>query len=183
MADFISIADNPTPSGATVFDFETPDQARLRGATFRTENARGTAVLLSGRSEFIEKYFEVVKELQARRFNVATMDWRGQGLSMRLLPEKEKGHIPDFGAFRSDLQCFIDTQVAPHFDGPYVLVTHSMGGAPSLQLLADGYDFFPLRPLCADDAVVLQSSQARDGQRTCRSCRSRWMVKAVRARR
>lgn len=66
------------------------------------------------------------------------MDWRGQGLSERALPVREKGHIRDFGAFRSDLALFFEGVVRSALPGPYVLLTHSMGGTPALQMLADG---------------------------------------------
>lgn len=104
---------------------------------------------MAGRSEFIEKYFEVIDELMARGFSVATMDWRGQGLSARLLPVSLKGHITDFGAYRADLRLFTERIAQKRFAGPLVLMTHSMGGAPALQLLADGYDAFAAAVLCA----------------------------------
>lgn len=104
---------------------------------------------MAGRSEFIEKYFEVVRDLQARGLSVATMDWRGQGLSERLLPIREKGHILDFGHYRSDLRQFTEEVARKRFAGPLFLMTHSMGGAPGLQLLADGYDAYAAAVLCA----------------------------------
>lgn len=149
MAEFIRIEGNPVPTGGEVFDFSGADGGRLRGATFPAPDARGAVVLVSGRSEFIEKYFEAIGDLQARRFSVATMDWRGQGLSERLLPVSEKGHITDFGAYRADLRRFVEEIARPQFVGPLVLLTHSMGGAPALQLLADGYDAFRVAVLCA----------------------------------
>ncbi len=66
------------------------------------------------------------------------MDWRGQGLSERLLPVREKGHIQDFGVFRSDLRVFMTEIVKKRMPGPYILLAHSMGGLPALQSLADG---------------------------------------------
>lgn len=116
---------------------------------FEIENARAGVVLVSGRSEFIEKYFEVARDLQARGFSVATMDWRGQGLSDRLLPEREKGHILDFGTFRADLKKFTEEVARKRFCRPLFLFTHSMGGVPALQLLGDGYDAFDAAVLCA----------------------------------
>jgi len=104
---------------------------------------------MAGRSEFIEKYFEVVGELLARRFSVALMDWRGQGLSERLLPISVKGHITDFGAYRADLRLFTENVAKKRMGKPLVLMTHSMGGAPALQLLGDGYDAFAAAVLCA----------------------------------
>ncbi len=77
------------------------------------------------------------------------MDWRGQGLSERLLPIREKGHIQDFGVFRSDLRLFAEQIVSKQLPGPYVLLAHSMGGTPALQLLADGDQTYCAAVLCA----------------------------------
>jgi lysophospholipase len=44
---------------------------------------RGSVVVSPGRSEPIEKYFEVVQDLLDRGFVVLVHDWRGQGLSHR----------------------------------------------------------------------------------------------------
>ena len=125
------------------------DGGYLRGALFPAKNHRATAVLMSGRSEFIEKYFEVCADLNARGISVAMMDWRGQGLSERLLPVREKGHIQDFGVYRSDLAKFTEEIATKEFAGPYILMTHSMGGPPGLQLLADGNTNFKCAVLCA----------------------------------
>lgn len=153
MPDFIRIETNQVPRGGEVFDFKGADGGRLRGAVFPAQNPRGGVVLMAGRSEFIEKYFEVVNDLLARRLSVATMDWRGQGLSERLLPVSEKGHITDFGVYRADLRKFTDEVARQRFSGPLFLMTHSMGGLPALQLLADGYDAF--------DAAVLSAPMTR----------------------
>ena len=149
MADFISIPGNPAPPGGEVFDFSGADGSTLRAAVFEAPKARGGVVLMAGRSEFIEKYFEVVSELMDRGFSVATMDWRGQGLSARLLPISVKGHITDFGAYRADLRLFTEEVARKRFAGPLLLMTHSMGGAPALQLLAEGYDAYSAAVLCA----------------------------------
>jgi lysophospholipase len=52
---------------------------------------RGTVFLLTGRSEYMEKYAEVVQELNGRGFDVYSFDWRGQGLSERILHNPAKG--------------------------------------------------------------------------------------------
>jgi lysophospholipase len=149
VADFIRIGTNPAPPNAEAFDFKGTDGSRLRAAVFPAENPRGGVVLMAGRSEFIEKYFEVVENLLSRRLSVATMDWRGQGLSERLLPVSVKGHITDFGAYRADLRLFTEEVARKRFVGPLVLMTHSMGGLPALQLLADGYGAFNAAVLSA----------------------------------
>lgn len=149
MLDFIKIPSNPIPENASLIPMTMADGSVLRTALFRKSDAKGTVVLLNGRSEFIEKYFEVIEELRARGFSVATMDWRGQGLSSRLLPVSEKGHINSFETYKSDLRRFFEDVVKPNLPGPYILMTHSMGGMPALLLLADGYDGFERAVLCA----------------------------------
>ena len=70
---------------------------RLRAAIWKpshltAEQPRGTVVLSPGRTEPIEKYFEVIGNFLARGWCVLTHDWRGQGLSARLLPDRLNGH-------------------------------------------------------------------------------------------
>ena len=66
------------------------DHLRVEGMRLRVGHrlparhpARGTAVILTGRAEFIEKYEETVADLAAAGFAVAIFDWRGQGGSDR----------------------------------------------------------------------------------------------------
>jgi lysophospholipase len=84
--------------------------------------------LFQGRGEFIEKYFEVVADLRRRGFNVATMDWRGQGGSDRLLPNPYKGHVRSFAEYDRDLAHFMKEVVMPDCPPPYIGMAHSMGG-------------------------------------------------------
>ena len=71
--------------------FEGARGFRLRAALFPAKNPRGSVILSGGRTEFIEKYLEVIRELVGRGFTVLTHDWRGQGLSQRLLADRLKG--------------------------------------------------------------------------------------------
>ena len=68
----------------------TRDGKRLRTQIFDAASGtpgRGICVLLHGQTEFIEKYVEVIAELQGRGFTVATFDWPGQGGSYRFLAD------------------------------------------------------------------------------------------------
>ena len=71
---------NPIPHDAHAGTTATPDGALLRHAYWRTVKppCKGTVVLLHGRAEFIEKYFETVTHLREAGFDVCTFDWRGQ---------------------------------------------------------------------------------------------------------
>lgn len=158
MSRFIDIAGNPAPEGASVEDITAADSAKLRAAFFPAKNPRGTVVLVTGWSEFIEKYFETVRDLNARGLNVAMMDWRGQGLSDRdsARAVKWNGY---FQTLKNDLRDFTEQHVKPRFAGPYILMTHSMGGMPGLMLLADGYEGFSRAVLCAPMTRLFPEAQ------------------------
>ena len=105
---------------------------QLRTALFPASQARGSVVLNTGRTEFIEKYYEVIGELLARRFTVLTHDWRGQGLSTRLLPDEPlKGHARGAGPFLDDLDLIL-AHYGPELPKPWIVMGHSMGGALTL---------------------------------------------------
>jgi lysophospholipase len=158
MSRFIDIAENPLPDGATVETVAAPDGTPLRAAFFPATKPRGTVVLLPGWSEFIEKYFETVRDLQARGLNVAMIDWRGQGLSDRDSARTAKWN-DYFDVLKEDLRHFIEHEVKPRFDGPYILMTHSMGGLPALMLLADGYEGFSRAVLSAPMTRLFPEAQ------------------------
>jgi lysophospholipase len=84
--------------------------------------------LFGGRGEFIEKYFETISDLRRRGFAVATMDWRGQGGSGRLLKNPHKGHVEDFRDYDRDLGQFMSEIVLPDCPAPFYGMAHSMGG-------------------------------------------------------
>ena len=101
----------PDPAeGARLISFEprfftARDGTRLRAGVFAAAPAtRGICVLLHGQTEFIEKYEEVIGELNARGFTVATFDWRGQGASARALADPLKSYVKDFAQFDDDLR-------------------------------------------------------------------------------
>ena len=109
---------------------------RLRAASWITPDARATVLILNGRTEFIEKYHEPITELQARRFAVWTLDWRGQGLS-RAANAPAAQHEADFTSYLDDLDLMLDRLVLPSLQGrPLILIGHSMGGHLAAHALA-----------------------------------------------
>ena len=124
----VSIPANPVPDGAVAGTIKTPDGVELRLARFDPPPGRkGTLCLFHGRAEFIEKYFEVVQDVRARGFAVATLDWRGQGLSQRALRDRRKGHVHDFTEYEIDLETFMREIVLPDCPPPFYALAHSMG--------------------------------------------------------
>lgn len=137
-APLTALPDAPVPPGGGAEWFEGQGGARLRAALFRPEGRpRGSVVLSTGRTEAIEKYFEVVRDLQARGFVVLVNEWRGQGLSHRDLPDRRKGHARGFEPFLADYHALLLAFEA-RLPKPWVAVGHSMGGCLTLMALAGG---------------------------------------------
>ncbi len=134
------IVGNPVPAGAQQRNLITADDVHLRAALWpaRFASSAGTIVLCQGRSEFIEKYFEVIEEFLQRGFTVVAFDWRGQGGSERQLPNPRKGHVDHFKAFWSDIAAIKDNILAPDCPRPWAALGHSMGGAILLDMAGAG---------------------------------------------
>jgi len=132
--EFVHLENNPIPKGARSGFFSTSDKVRLRYGLFPKQGggARGTIVLVQGRTEFIEKYFETIGDFQKRGFAVATFDLRGQGGSDRLIGNRRHGHVENFDDYWTDLHDFHKGIVLPDCPPPYYLVGHSTGGLVGL---------------------------------------------------
>ena len=133
--DLVEVTGNSIPPGCIPSVIETPGGLRLRAAMWPLPHgrAKGTICLFHGRTESIEKYFETVRDLLARGFWVATLDWRGQGGSDRLLADPLKGHVNGFKGYSEDLNLFMHDVVLPDCPPPYFAMAHSMGGLVLLQ--------------------------------------------------
>ena len=132
-------------------DLKASDGVRLRGAVWRggtsDDQGRGLVLLLPGRTEFLEKSSVPAAELVKRGFTVASVDWRGQGRSQRLVDPPLKGHVGHFTDFHRDLAALLGHPGVAGVGGPRLLLAHSMGGAIGLGAIARG--------LIASDGVIL----------------------------
>lgn len=139
------IPQSPAPAGGRAGFVTTSDGVRLRTAHWPPVPGvprRGTVTLMNGRTEFIEKYYEVIRDLTARGFAVATFDWRGQGGSERLLRNRLKGHVADFAEYQLDLEAVMRHVVLPDCPAPHFALCHSMSAVVALQSLLDGHRWF-----------------------------------------
>jgi len=97
----------------------------------------GSVLLLQGREEFLEKYNETAADFVRRGWRVVSFDWRGQGLSTRALPQRQRGYVKDYRLYLDDLDAVIHHALPP--DGkPILLFAHSMGGHIALRYLLEG---------------------------------------------
>ena len=139
----ISIPANPAPDDAVTGMLKTPDGVSLRFARFAPPaGRRGTVCIFPGRSEWIEKYFETIRDLRNREFAVAILDWRGQGLSERALGDRLKGYVSSFSEFDTDLETFVHQVVLPDCPPPIFALGHSMGATVLLRAVARGQRWF-----------------------------------------
>ena len=137
-APLVEIPEAPVPANGTADWFSGADGSRLRAALFLPQHKpRGSVVISPGRSEPIEKYFEVVQELQDRGFAVLVHDWRGQGLSHRPLADPFKGHARGFADYVSDFRILLDLY-EDRLPKPWIALGHSMGGCLTALALGHG---------------------------------------------
>jgi lysophospholipase len=170
--DLVSIPANPVPEDVVTGMLKTRDGVGIRFARWLPPPGRkGTVCLFQGRAEFIEKYFETVRELRARGFAVATIDWRGQGGSERALSDPHKGYVGDFSEYERDVEVLMKEVVLPDCPPPIFAIGHSMGGTVMLRVARQGGRWF--------DRVVLSTPMIRlSGKRNAAA--ARMTVRAMR---
>ncbi len=126
--ELIVTPDNPAPPGGVATTLRAADGMSLRVARWHPAGEPlGSILIGAGRAEFIEKYFETIGELLARRLAVVVFDWRGQGLSGRELDNSRKGHIDDFSLYERDLDAVVEQTLEPFCPRPWFALGVSMG--------------------------------------------------------
>lgn len=125
----------PLPPRGRARWISADDGVRLRVAHW--QGTRGHILILPGRTEYIEKYGQVLLDLVGQGWGASVIDWRGQGLSDRLFSDCLVGHVDNFAAYQRDLDAFI-TAARPFADRPFALC-HSMGGCIGLRGLMRGW--------------------------------------------
>lgn len=169
----VSIAANPRPEGLSAGLFRTRDGVVLRMAVHAGPPApRGTVLLLQGRGDFIEKYYEVIADLVARGFAVVTFDWRGQGGSQRLLADGALNHLARFDDCVQDLVDLVDAEVLPRLPGPCVALAHSMGAAVLLHALARWPDLVDAAVLTAPMVAISPQLRPAGAALAARMCQA-----------
>src|SRR5258707_7463233 len=158
----VSIPANPVPDDVVAGAIKTPDGVALRFARGEPPpGRRGPVGVLQGRAEFIEKFFETVRDLRARGFGVATFDWRGQGLSDRALSDRHKGYVRNFSEYATDLEAIMQQVVLPDCPPPIFALCHSLGAAIAIRACYDGSRRFDRLVLTAPMIALPHGSRTR----------------------
>ena len=135
-APFFEDVTTAPPGGVTTWT-RTSDGVRIRLGFWPGGN-KGTVLLFPGRTEYLEKYGPAAQELAARGFATLTIDWRGQGLSDRLIDDRARGHVRRFADYQRDVAALLRLAETADLPRPWFLLAHSMGGCIGLRALHNG---------------------------------------------
>lgn len=137
----------PTINAFQTSTFTGRKNVPIHYATFTT-NPESTRclVILPGRTEPLEKYAEVVYDLNngphANEFQYFLMDHRGQGSSGRMLDDPEIGHVDSFNNYTLDVKEFMDRIVSTHNCSEKILLAHSLGAGIAVRFLQMHPEYF-----------------------------------------
>ncbi len=151
----------------------------LRAALWRADDAdgravRGTILLCNGRSEFIEKYYPTIARFRDFGFDVLTLDWRGQGLSDRLIEDRMPGYVDTFDSYQRDLDAALAEIDRRGLGGRIIFVGHSMGGCALVRRLADPAREFHAAILTAPMLGLMMPTLARPALRAVSWSLAHW---------
>lgn len=119
--------------------YQTQDGARLRYAfwpcTTPLEDYQGDVIIFQGRASCIEKFIPIAEELTRQGFHVWSFDWRGQGMSTRLLKDRRRGYIDSYETYLEDIDALLTDVILEKVKGPLVILGQSMGSQIALRYL------------------------------------------------
>lgn len=132
------------PKGGAAHWLTCSDGVRIRVAHWQAKKkkgCKGTVFILPGRTEYIEKYGPAAGEFLDRGFAALSIDWRGQGIADRLIPNRALGHVGEFSDYQLDLNAALDHARDLGLPEPYYMCAHSMGGCIGLRRLMGDHPF------------------------------------------
>lgn len=132
-------------------NFKGANNTAIHYATYTSnESSNRCLVILPGRSEPLEKYAEVVYDLDhgslAGSLRYFLMDHRGQGSSARMINDEagdsEKGYVDHFENYALDVKTFLDTVVAKAGCREKLLLAHSLGAGIAVDFMQKNPEYF-----------------------------------------
>lgn len=139
------------PEDAIFSYFTATDGVQMRFARFpasKVVETKGTIIFMPGRTEFIEKFFEDIHLWNSMGFACAAMDLRGQGMSHRVHPNRDKHYVNTFDQHIDDVHQFFEEALVNKMPKPFILMGHSAGSHVILRFLHD-------HPRDADAAILV----------------------------
>lgn len=118
------------PPGWQWGEFKNKEGCRLRFGTVSPAKPVAAVIILPGRNEYAEKYFEVARDLVKNNLTVWILEWQGQGLSRRFIAQHpQRCHSRAFINHADDLHEFIHEFLGAHIkpETKLMMLAHSMG--------------------------------------------------------
>ncbi|MDD9910330.1 MAG: alpha/beta hydrolase [Ahrensia sp.] len=140
------------PTGWKWGTFEPQPGVVLRTGQAKTSTSprKGTVVLVPGYTAMLELYSETFQTFLNDGYDVAALEYRGQGLSHRELDNPEKGYVSSYDMLTGELADFIN-QLKVDGAGPVHIYANSMGGHIALRMAGqdrpDVASYFLLVPM------------------------------------
>jgi len=122
---------------------------------------RNVLLVLPGRTEPSTKYSEVIYDLRELPYDFILIDPIGQGLSNRLLEDKQKGYIEKYKNYREDLHTIFQSEIENIYDNAAILA-HSMGGAISIHF-AESYPHLIKGMVLSSPMMELKTNNLPEG--------------------
>ncbi len=125
-------------------------QKPLFCSQFTADQPRGTVLIVHGFTENAYKFSELIYSLLQNQFDVVAYDQRGHGRSWRdeKIQDFSLTHVDHFRDYERDMEIIVDT-VLSKLPKPWLLFSHSMGGAVSGLYLEDHPEVFSCAVLCS----------------------------------
>ncbi len=115
--------------------FSGKDSVEIYYKIFQQDNNDKAILISSGRTEAAIKYKEFIFDLYNNGYSIYIHDHRGQGLSGRIMEDRDMGFVKDFQYYIDDMKYFHDTFLKQNSYKKTYLLAHSMGGAIGMTYL------------------------------------------------
>ena len=126
------------------------DQKPLFCSQYTADHPKGTFLVVHGFTETAFKFSELIYSLLQNGYNVVAYDQRGHGRSWRseIVKDNTLVHVDHFSDYVRDMEIIVDTVIAK-LPKPWLLFSHSMGGAVSGLYLEKHPDTFSRAAFCS----------------------------------
>ncbi len=151
MLDHAKTVRREIPADAIFNYFTSTNGEQIRFARFPASeviDVKGTVIFIPGRTEFIEKFTEDISIFNQLGFACAAMDLRGQGMSHRPHPDRDKHYVESFDPHLEDLKQLFEQVLINKMQKPFILMGHSAGSHVILRFLKE-------HPGYADAAITV----------------------------
>ena len=130
------------PPHGQAYEIRSQDGLALRiGVWSDSSTNKGTVFLLPGRADFIEKLGHAMCDFHSLGYSVCVLEFRGLGLSDRLIADRRAGHVDRFTDYQHDVRAAVSAASELELPEPFFLHGNSMGGCIGLRSAIEGVSF------------------------------------------